>query len=68
MFDIYSILAEHLLVRISSIARAPGHGTVRARDVILMRSDRVVALKLLIARTGWILFIITYNDFLCIWK
>lgn len=51
-------------MRTSSIARAPGHGTVRARDVILMRSDRFAALKLLISRTGLILFIFTYNDFL----
>lgn len=45
MSDIYSILAEHFLVRTSSIAGAPGHGTVRARDVILMRADRFAALK-----------------------
>lgn len=44
MSDIYTINVEYLIVQTSSIARAPGHGTVRTCDVIIVRADRFAAL------------------------
>lgn len=44
MSDIYTINREYSIVRTSSIARAPGHGTVRTCDVIIVRADRFAAL------------------------
>lgn len=44
MSDIYTINREYSIVRTSSVARAPGHGTVRTCDVIIVRADRFAAL------------------------